>query len=54
MHNDFFVRSEIACTFDKHIYQNCMILLNKYPIHSSKVFDQYLKHYGYFPIKGDE
>lgn len=54
MHDDFFIRSEIACIFDKHIYQNCMILLNKYPIHSSKIFDKYLKHYGNFPIKGDE
>lgn len=54
IHQDFFLRSEIVCLYEKHLYENCMILLNKYNEKESKVFNNYLKQYCYFPKKGDE
>ena len=54
MENDFFIRSEIVCLFDKYIYENCLILLNKYTAKHSKSFDFYLNHFCKYKIKEGE
>lgn len=51
MHNNFFIRSEIVCRYDKHIYENCMILLHKYQNLESNSFIQYLNKYCHYSVK---
>lgn len=52
MENNFFIRSEIVCLFDKHVYQNCLILLHKYAHKKSKSFYQYLNNSCSYQIEG--
>lgn len=54
MNNNFFQRTEIVCLFDQYIYNNCLILLNKYKNHQSQSFYNYLEKACNYKIRKEE
>lgn len=51
INNNFFQRAEIVCLFDQYVYNNCLILLNKYKDKESISFYNYLEKICNYKIK---
>lgn len=54
INNNFFQRTEIVCLFDQYIYNNCLILLNKYKNKNSNSFYIYLEKFCNYKIRKEE
>ena len=54
INNNFFQRTEIVCLFDQYIYNNCLILLNKYKDKNSNSFYNYLEKSCNYKIRKEE